>query len=307
LKLKIGKLKMSEQQIKILKMAQCLQKLLNLVRSQILYNKQFITNYQKACIARMYQDILFLFHYAVNNTQAIICLAENSSSDNNSLVHSAFVITRVVIETNSKLCWLLQPDDIIDQITRYILYLDMDLYNIDKYQDNYNFSQNEINGLKQKSQYLKEYISSLTDELFLKLELHKWLRLNIGLSVVKSFLDLEINIIIDLISNLENLTKDGNRRLSDTQIVKAVYTDKFNYLYFDYMILSKFIHSMHDIVYPLTYESRDISSDWDTPFRVCFITLIISSFSLLDRFDANSDNFSSQVALIKEEFDIARQ
>ena len=294
---------MSEQQIKILKMAQCLQKLLNLVRVEILYNRQFTTNYQEACIARMYEDILFLFQYAVNNTQAIICLAENDSSDNNSLVHSAFVITRVVMETNSKLCWLLHPDDITDQTTRYIIYLDKDLSNIEQYKLNYNFSEDEINDLNQKAKYLKEYIISLINEICSRLCLHKWIKLDIA------FLELKIKIIKNIIGNLEVLVKDKNL-LSDSQIVKTVYTvylDKYSHLYLHYMILSKFIHSMHDVVYPLIYESQDISSDWDTPFSVCFITLIISSLRLFYKFDVNSDNFSSQAALIKAEFDIARQ
>lgn len=75
----------------------------------------------------------------------------------------------------------------------------------------------------------------------------------------------------------------------------------------EYKILSKFIHSMLDIIYSLVNESQDLSDDWDTPFRVCFITLKICCDKLFDRFDINPADFLSKLIPIELKFYKVRQ
>ena len=106
--------------------------------------------------------------------------------------------------------------------------------------------------------------------------------------------------------DLQDLLK-SNELSNDFGIIESVYTDELSFLHSDYKILSKFIHSMLDIVYPLTHESQDLSHDWDTPFRVCFITLKICCDKLFDRFDINSANFISKLIPIELKFHKARQ
>jgi len=305
---------MDNQQLKISKMAQCLQSLLDLIREEILLNVDFLPSQKRKQIMQMNEEILFLFQYAVNNTQAIIYLAKNDYSNSYSLVHSAFSITRVVIETNSKICWLLQPDDLIDRISRYIGFLTKEVSNIGQYKIVYkHFSKQQIKDLDLKALSLNEIIDLLTNEIIMELYVGMWMNLNVILSITKPLLGLEIilsfNSFTYFLNKLTRLTKliESNKKIpKDFEIIQAIYKDEMDFLQFDYMILSKFIHSMSDVIYSLKNESQDLSDDWDTPFRVCFITLKICSNNLFDRFAVNSHNFRDKLSSIESEFANAR-
>lgn len=271
---------MDAQQLKILKMNQCLQSLLDLIRGEILLNNNFIFSHEKKILIQIHEEILFLFQYAVNNTQAIIYLAKNDCSNSYSLVHSAFVVARVVIETNARICWLLQPEYIDFRIERYISFLEKELTGIREYKKNYDFSKDQITGVDQRIESREDYIKNLNSAV------------------------LESKFFSE--SGLQDLVR-SNKMPKDFDIIKSVYADKLSYLQFDYMVLSKFVHSMLDVIYPLMHESQDLSHDWDTPFRVCFIALVICSDKLFDRFDINSDNFLSKLIPIVSEFHKLRE
>lgn len=304
---------MDSQQLKISKMAQCLQSLLDLIREEIL-NVNFLPSQEREQVMQMNEEILFLFQYAVNNTQAIIYLAKNDCSNSYSLVHSAFSITRVVIETNSKICWLLEPDDLIARISRYIGFLTKEISNIEQYKIGYkHFSKQQIKGLDLKSMSLNKIIDLLTNEIIIELYIRMLIDLNVILSVTQPLLGLEIilnfNSFTYFLNELTRLTKllESNKKIpKDFEIIQAIYKDEMDFLQFDYMILSKFIHSMSDVIYSLKNESQDLSDDWDTPFRVCFITLKICSNNLFDRFTVNSRNFCDKLSSIESEFANAR-
>lgn len=149
---------MDSQQLKISNMNQCLQDLLDLIREQILFNQNFISSHKKKILIQVHDEILWLLQYAVNNTQAIIYLAKNDCSNNYSLVHSAFVITRAVIETNARICWLLQPEDIDSRIARYINLLEKELTGIREFKGYSDFSRDQIIGVDQRIESREDYI-----------------------------------------------------------------------------------------------------------------------------------------------------
>ena len=68
----------------------------------------------------MLSEIYTLVAYQIEQIEAVICLAETN------LVHypSAYVISRVVIETNLIIEWLLRHEKYSDIVLRYISYLD---------------------------------------------------------------------------------------------------------------------------------------------------------------------------------------
>ena len=261
-------------------MNQCLQDLLDLIREQILFNQNFISSHKKKILIQVHDEILWLLQYAVNNTQAIIYLAKNDCSNNYSLVHSAFVIARVVMETNARICWLLQPEDIDVRIARYISLLEKELTGIGEFKKYYDFSEDQTTGVDQRIESRKDYIKNLKSAVLES----------------KSFEALD----------LQDLLK-SNELPRDFKIIKSVYADKLSFLQFDYLFLSKFVHSMPDVIYPLTHESQDLSHDWDTPFSVCFRTLVICSDKLFDRFDINSADFLAKLIPIELEFHKSRQ
>ena len=106
--------------------------------------------------------------------------------------------------------------------------------------------------------------------------------------------------------DLQNLL-ESNKLPNPFGIITSVYTDELSFLRFDYNVLSKFVHSMPDVVYPLTHKSQDLSHDWDTPFGVCFITLKVCCDKLFDRFDVNSYDFLSKLISIESGFHKVRE
>ena len=174
-------------------MNQCLQDLLDLITEQILINQNFISSHKKKIIIQVHEEILWLLQYAVNNTQAIIYLAKNDCSNNYSLVHSAFVIARVVMETNSKICWLLQPEHIDSRIARYINLL---------YKESKDIELLKITGVDQRIESREEYIQNLK-------------------SVILENKSFEVLDLQDLLKS--------NKLPKDFEIIESVYTDELSF------------------------------------------------------------------------------
>lgn len=270
----------------LLQMIDCIQNLIKIIEENILYSikPDSIIN-KNVYLIEIYEALWFLVKSVVHHVRAVIYIAKGSiNSENPSLVNSALVITRVVLETGAKIYWLSESsDDISTLLTKYKKLLSKDKENFKNYDKEYNgFEESQkkeidknMNILDQKIIELDKAIESMKDPT----KKHR-------LAPKQSKFPPDATYLIQKF---------------DTFLNKK-YSNGHNDILLYYMSISKIVHGMSPVIYTLKYESKKPASDWDTVFRICFAMLIECSEILFNIFSVSSDEFHAKLHPIKSNF-----
>lgn len=237
----------------------------------------------------MLSEIYTLVAYQIEQIEAVICLAETN------LVHypSAYVISRVVIETNLIIEWLLRDKEYSEIVLRYIRYLDAQFL---------------------KERILIDYIEwspilSESDKIDLKqerMDIIDDIRAMAQAAIDSGILSDKISAIAEAdfnsgISSDRQAKSPFSRQLIDEfpiptkliEEIKEIATEqREKELAINYYNLSKFVHSMRHAIRrchtPWGLESINYPElKWNYPLDICIESIIASTQKLLQRFQSD--------------------
>ena len=248
----------------------------------------------------MLSEIYTLVAYQKEQIEAVICLAETN------LVHypSAYVISRVVIETNLIIEWLLLDKEYSEIVLRYINYLNAQFY-LTKTRNDYidwspTLSESDRTDLRQEREDIIDDIRAMAQAA-----------IDSGVLSEKISAIAEADINSDISSNRQAehpFSTLIDEFPSPKKMIKEIATEpREKKLAINYYNSSKFVHSMrHAIIRyytPWGLESmNNPEPKWNYPLEICIESIIASTQKLLQRFqsdDLEQFNINSKTILEK--------
>jgi hypothetical protein len=274
----------------LLQMIDCIQNLIKIIEENILYSiKPDSIIHKNVYLIEIYEAFWFLVESVVHHVRAVIYIAKGSiNSENPSLVNSALVITRVVLETSAKIYWLSESsDDTSELLTNYKKLLNNDKENFTKYDEKYN-------GFEESQKKEIEKNKNISDQKIIELD-----------KVIESTKDPRKK---HKLAPKTRFPPDATELIKgfDTFLNKK-YSNEHNDILLYYRSISKIIHGMNPVIYTLENESKKPASDWDTVFRICFAMLMECSEILFSMLSVSSDDFHAKLHPIKSNFSTASE